>query len=148
MSSHSQRALRPGVSAAPLRLHIECSFAAVRRSAAQIRAYLSAHGVSEKDLWACELAFVEGCNNAVEHTPASKAAEKLLVELSCDSSHVELRINDHTQGFEFPRESRLPSPDEEKGRGIYLMRTLMDEVDYIRDPASNCLVLKKARTGI
>jgi anti-sigma regulatory factor (Ser/Thr protein kinase) len=133
---------------ASLRLHVDCSFAAVRRSAAQVRAYLSAHDVSEKDAWACELAFVEGCNNAVQHTPASRTGEKLLVELSCDSSRVELRINDHTLGFDFPAESRLPSPDEEKGRGIYLMRRLMDEVDYIRDPSSNCLVLKKARTGI
>ena len=113
-----------------------------------MRAYLSAHGVAENDVWACELAFVEGCNNAVQNTPASKAGEKLLVELSCDSSHVEFRINDHTRGFDFPAESRLPSPEEEKGRGIYLMRTLMDEVDYICDRSSNCLVLKKARTGI
>ena len=145
--SSRDRNVRAGVNRAPLRLHVECNFAAVRRCAGQVRAFLAGHGVSEKDIWACELAFVEGCNNAVEHTPESKAGEKLLVELSCESTHVELRINDHTQGFDFPAESRLPSPDEEKGRGIYLMRTLMDEVDYIRDRSSNCLVLKKERQG-
>jgi anti-sigma regulatory factor (Ser/Thr protein kinase) len=146
MSGHLDRS-RPGI-AAPLRVHVECSFAAVRRCAAQVRSYLAAHGVAEKDLWACELAFVEGCNNAVQHTPASKAGEKLFVELSCESTHVEVRINDHTQGFDFPKEPRLPTPDAENGRGIYLMRSLMDEVAYIRDSSSNCLVLKKARTGI
>jgi anti-sigma regulatory factor (Ser/Thr protein kinase) len=148
MSAHFDRNARPGVKTAPLRFHMECSFAAVRHCAARVRGYLAGHGVAEKDLWACELAFVEGCNNAVQHTPASKAGEKLIVELSCESTHVELRINDHTQGFDLPAESRLPAPEEERGRGIYLMRTLMDEVSYIRDPSANCLVLKKARTGI
>jgi anti-sigma regulatory factor (Ser/Thr protein kinase) len=148
MSNPFHRDARPALKSPRLRLHVECSFAAVRHCAGQVRNYLAAHGVAERDLWACELAFVEGCNNAVQHTPANRAGEKLFVELSCDSTHVELRINDHTRGFEFPAEPRLPSPEEEQGRGIYLMRTLMDEVDYIRDPASNCLVLRKARTGI
>ena len=148
MSSKFDRIFRGGTNSSPLRLQVECSFAAVRLSATTVREYLAARGVAERDLWACELAFVEGCNNAIQHTPANRAAEKLLIELSCESSHVELRIKDHTHGFEFPTESRLPEPQEERGRGIYLMRTLMDEVDYIRDPSSNCLVLRKARTGI
>jgi serine/threonine-protein kinase RsbW len=148
MSARLHRRSRSSVKNAALRFHLDCSFAAVRRCAMQVREYLAAHGVAEKDLWACELAFVEGCNNAVQYTPPNRAGEKLIVELSCASTHVELRINDHTQGFEFPAESRLPAPEQEKGRGIYLMRTLMDQVDYIRDPSSNCLVLKKARTGI
>lgn len=148
MSSQFDRDFRGGTNSSPLRLQVECNFAAVRNSATAVREYLAAHGVAERDLWACELAFVEGCNNAVQHTPPHRAAEKILVELSCDSTRLELRIKDHTHGFEFPAESRLPAPDEERGRGIYLMRSLMDEVDYIHDPSSNCLVLRKARTGI
>jgi len=148
MSSKFDRDFRGGTNSSPLRLQVECNFVAVRLSATTVREYLAARGVAQRDLWACELAFVEGCNNAVQHTPASRAGEKLSVELSCDSTHVELRINDHTHGFEFPTESRLPAAEEERGRGIYLMRTLMDEVDYICDPSSNCLVLRKARTGI
>jgi len=148
MSSQFDRNFRSGGSNSPLRLEVECNFAAVRLSATEVREHLAARGVAERDLWACELAFVEGCNNAVQHTPANYAGKKLVVELSCGSTHVELRINDHTHGFEFPTESRLPAPEEERGRGIYLMRTLMDEVDYIREPSSNCLVLRKARAGI
>jgi anti-sigma regulatory factor (Ser/Thr protein kinase) len=148
MSSQFDRHFRGGASNSPLHLEVECNFAAVRLSATTVREYLAARGVAERDLWACELAFVEGCNNAVQNTPANYAGKKLVVKLSCGSTHVELRINDHTHGFELPTESRLPGPEEERGRGIFLMRTLMDEVDYIREPSSNCLVLRKARTGI
>ena len=148
MSAHSHRQLPSGAKAEPLRLKMECSLEAVRRSAAQVRAYLAAHRLAEPDLWACELAFVEGCNNAVQNTPSTRAGDMLLIELSCEPTHVELRINDHTRGFDFPAHSPLPAPEAESGRGIYLMRTLMDEVAYIRDSSANCLVLRKARTGI
>ena len=118
MSSKFDRDFRGGTNSSPLRLQVECNFVAVRLSATTVREYLAARGVAQRDLWACELAFVEGCNNAIQHTPANRAAEKLLIELSCESSHVELRIKDHTHGFEFPSESRLPEPQEERGRGI------------------------------
>jgi serine/threonine-protein kinase RsbW len=147
MSAHLDRSARGELNNGLFRLQLECSFAAVRNGARELRAYLLALGVVEKDLWACELAFVEGCNNIVQHAQ-TQSSEKLVVELSCDSTHVELRINDRTHGFDFPRETRLPSAEEESGRGIYLIRALMDEVNYIREPARNCLVLRKARTGI
>jgi serine/threonine-protein kinase RsbW len=113
-----------------------------------VRAFLLGHGLSEQDIWACELAFVEGCNNAIQHTPTANAHQQLLVELAWHRTHVELRINDHSNGCEFPEEPRLPAPEEEGGRGVFLMRTLMDQVDYIRNSSSNCLVLKKSVTGI
>ena len=148
MSASAERnssSLRGGL---PLRLQIECNFAAVRRCAAQVRAFLVASGLNERDVWACELAFVEGCNNAVQHTPASRIGKKLLVEMACSGGHVELRINDFTAGFECPEAASLPPAEAESGRGIYLMRTLMDHVDYVRESASNCLILRKSVTGI
>ena len=145
MSDPNTRGLsvRPG-----LILHLECTFAAVRRGAAQVRTHLQGCGLPEKDIWACELAFVEGCNNAVQHTPDASVSKKILVELALHSGQVELRINDHTPGCDFPDETLLPPAECESGRGIFLMRSLMDQVDYIRNSSSNCLVLKKALTGI
>ena len=131
-----------------LHLHLDCTFAAVRQGASEIRAFLHNRGLPEKDIWACELAFVEGCNNAVEHTPDAHTASKIIVELSLDAGHIELRIKDHTQGCEFPADISLPPADSERGRGIFLMRSLMDDVVYLRSSSSNCLVLKKAVTGI
>ena len=131
-----------------LRLHLDCTFAAVRSGAVQIRQYLATHGIAEKVIWACELAFVEGCNNAVQHTPAIHSSKKILIELSLLLGEVELRINDHSLGCDFPERATLPPADCESGRGLFLMRSLMDNVTYVRTDSSNCLVLKKALTGI
>ena len=131
-----------------LHLHLDCTFAAVRQGASEIRAFLHHRGLLEKDIWACELAFVEGCNNAVEHTPAAHSASKIMVELALAPGHIELRINDHSEGCDIPPDPSLPPADAERGRGIFLMRSLMDDVAYVRNNSSNCLVLKKALTGI
>jgi serine/threonine-protein kinase RsbW len=133
---------------AELRLCLECSFSAVRRGATQIRNYLSTWGLPDKEIWACELAFVEGCNNAVQYTPKIHASRKILVELSLRDGLVEFRINDYSSGCEFPAHSNLPPDESESGRGIFLMRSLMDHVSYIRTNSRNCLVLKKSLTGI
>jgi serine/threonine-protein kinase RsbW len=131
-----------------LRLHLDCNFGAVRRGATQIRNYLTSQGVAENEIWACELAFVEGCNNAVQHTPRIHSDKKILVELALRSGEFELRINDFSTGCDLPAEPTLPDDESESGRGIFLMRTLMDDVTYIRRDSSNCLILKKALTGI
>ena len=131
-----------------LHLQLDCTFAAVRQGASEIRAFLHDRGLLEKDIWACELAFVEGCNNAVEHTPDTHTASKIMVELSLAPGHIELRIKDHSQGCDFPPDSSLPPAYAERGRGIFLIRSLMDDVVYLRSSSSNCLVLKKAITGI
>lgn len=131
-----------------LHLHLDCDLAAVRRGAIQVRTFLESRGLAEKDIWACELAFVEACNNAVQNTPDAKASQKILVELLVETGSIELRINDHSPGCDFPSHVELPPAESESGRGIFLMRTLMDQVSYIRSESSNCLVLKKAVTGI
>jgi anti-sigma regulatory factor (Ser/Thr protein kinase) len=131
-----------------LHLQLDCTFAAVRQGASEIRDFLHNRGLLEKDIWACELAFVEGCNNAVEHTPDTHTNSKITVDLFLAPGHIELRIKDHSQGCDFPPEPSLPPADAERGRGIFLIRSLMDDVVYLRSSSSNCLVLKKAVTGI
>lgn len=139
---------RGRTSSPALHLRLDCTFAAVRQGATQIREYLHSRSLPEKDIWACELAFVEGCNNAVQHTPDALISKKIIIELTLHSTYIELRINDHSHGCEFPDDPSLPPADAESGRGIFLIRTLMDDVAYICSKSSNCLVLKRARTGI
>jgi anti-sigma regulatory factor (Ser/Thr protein kinase) len=144
----ANREQRPRSLGPALHLHLDCNLEAVRRGAIQIRTFLENRGLREEDIWACELAFVEGCNNAVQYTPSLKAAQKITVELLIDDGSLEFRINDHSAGCEFPAQVELPPSESESGRGIFLMQNLMDEVTYVRRESSNCLVLKKAVTGI
>ena len=53
---------------------------------------------------------------------------------------------DHTRGFDWPEQIELPAEDEEHGRGLFIIKSMMDEVLYLRGNPENRLVMKKRRT--
>lgn len=119
----------------------------VRAAALQVSDFLREQALTADEVQACELALVEACNNAVQYAKAPKPGEKILVEVLCDPAIVQLSVRDHTDGFEWPEEATLPEPQQECGRGLFLIRTLMDDARYFRSSGANCLVLQKLRTG-
>jgi hypothetical protein len=61
---------------------------------------------------------------------------------------VELRVTDHTDGFEWPTGELLPpGPEAEHGRGVFIIRSVMDGAFYTRGPEENTLTMWKARLG-
>jgi len=128
-----------------LRLSLGCNLTLVRSAAEAARAFLAEHGCAGQDLVDYELALVEACNNAIRHSAASGRHKPVLVEVLCDAREVELRVTDHTPGFEWPEKVSLPDSESESGRGLYLIQTLMDYSNYFRSPAENILVMRKKR---
>ena len=137
-----------GRSPRALRMSLKCDYSAVRRGADQLRTFLTGYGLPEKDIWGCELAFVEGCNNAIQHNSRRSPGDSIQVEILCGPDEIELRISDRTPGFDWPAQVDLPPQEEESGRGLFIMNAVMDHVHYVRNGTSNCLVLKKTLTGI
>lgn len=90
------------------------------------------------------LILIEGATNAVVHGHAADG-RPLEVELGIGDAGVELRVLDNGNGFDLP-EGEVPVPDAlaESGRGIFLMKTLADEVLYLRGAEENVLVLRKS----
>jgi anti-sigma regulatory factor (Ser/Thr protein kinase) len=131
-----------------MELRLSWNYSEVRRAAARIRAFLGSQRIPEMDIWACELAFVEACNNTVRHTPAAEQRGEIHVEVACGGGSVEVRIDDHTSGFPLPRNPVLPVSEQESGRGLYLMMSLMDGVGYVPRGAGNCLVLQRKLAGL
>ena len=95
------------------------------------------------------LAASEACANAVEHgAPASDYR----VDAETDRHRCEVRIS-HTGRMPDPevlaarfasdRPPPLPGPDAESGRGILLMRRLMDEVSFEGEPQITVLLRKR-----
>ena len=105
--------------------------------------FLAEAGLSQEGAQACELALVEACNNAVQYASGEARQRPVLLDVLCENGWVELRVTDHTKGFALPSEIELPDPESESGRGLFLIRTLMDEVDYLRGSSSNCMTLRK-----
>ena len=51
-----------------------------------------------------------------------------VAEVVCRPSSVEIAVTDHTPGFDLATASPLISPDQESGRGLFIIKSLMDEV--------------------
>jgi serine phosphatase RsbU (regulator of sigma subunit)/anti-sigma regulatory factor (Ser/Thr protein kinase) len=132
---------------ATLRLTQACNLSEVRTTAGAVKKFLADQGCEEAELSACELALVEACNNAVRYVPPENAAQPIIVDCICDLTRIEMRVHDHTRGFDWPTQAELPDAESESGRGIYLMRALMDETNYFRARGENILILRKNRSG-
>jgi serine phosphatase RsbU (regulator of sigma subunit)/anti-sigma regulatory factor (Ser/Thr protein kinase) len=130
-----------------LRVSLGCDLNAVRPATGVIRTFLQEQGASTEEIHASELALAEACNNAIKYVPHPRAENGILVEVNCSPEHLEFRINDHTEGFDLPEEVQLPDFSAETGRGLYLIRSLMDRVHYFRGRGENCLVMSRRRNA-
>ncbi len=128
-----------------LRVEATCEFSAVRAAVLQLRAWLAEKHFPEAELGAWELALVEAANNAVKYAEAAARRHPVVIEISCGERDVEARITDHTAGFDWPNQVGLPAAEAEKGRGLYLIKSLTDYAAYFRQPGENMLVLRRAR---
>jgi serine/threonine-protein kinase RsbW len=93
-------------------------------------------GFSGDDISKIELACDEACTNVIKHAYSETSGNKALdVMIMIDFDKFTIVVTDHGKGFD-PKSVSLPDMQEYLaelkvgGLGIYLMRTLMDEVNY------------------
>jgi len=126
-----------------LRLELNGDLSQIGPAAVQVQEFLRSHGCAERLRSDCELIMVEACNNAIKHTDAHTKWKPVAVEVRIEPGQIEMRIIDHGPGFEWPQIVELPEPEEESGRGVFLIRALTDDAAYVREADKNVLVLRK-----
>jgi len=126
---------------------LPCDLARVRPIVVAARDFLANQGFEGDDLLACELALVEACNNAIRYAPAPRRHLPIEIQLFCEASQLEMHVVDHTNGFDWPARVELPSPEQENGRGLFIIQSTMDQALYLRGTGENQLVLRKALKG-
>src|SRR5438876_667795 len=131
---------------AALRLSFACDLIEVRPATQAVRRFLAEQGLLEEELTACELALAEACNNAINYAREGARTEPIEIEVICGAAKVELRVNDHTAGFNWPERARLPDTESERGRGLYLIQSLTDSAEYFRGCGENSLRMRRWRT--
>ena len=99
-------------------------------------------GFNTDDVGKIELACDEACTNVIKHAYAlnkNKGKKSLDILIKIDLDKFTLVVTDHGKGFD-PGLIKTPNMQEYLaqlkvgGLGIYLMKTLMDEVDYQVQP--------------
>ena len=128
-----------------LRLSLACDLAEVLPAIRAVRGFLAEQGLGEKELAACELALAEACNNAINYASDAARTKPVEVEAICNTAGIELLVNDHTPGFDWPKRVELPDVESERGRGLFLIQSLMDSSEYFRGCQENLLRLRKNR---
>src|SRR5687768_15362431 len=127
------------------RYALPCDLAEVPSARRALRQFLSEQGLHEEELAACELALAEACNNAIQHVRDGGSMRPIEITVLCTNSKVEISVNDHTPGFEWPEQIELPSTDAERGRGLFFIQSFMDSAQYYRGTQDNSLVMSKMR---
>jgi len=128
-----------------LRLEMACDLSAVRAATLTVRDWLAKKGLPELDLGGWELVLAEAANNAVKYVEGDASQQPVAIEVIWGEREIEARVTDHTAGFDWPAEVDLPDVDAENGRGLFLIKSLTDEVFYLRHTGQNVLVLRRAR---
>ena len=90
------------------------------------------------------LVLTEAMANAIEHSSPADTDQTVRVCIYIEQEDLCIRVYDHGEGFDLDLVP-CPDPDElcERGRGIFLIRNLMDSVSYRKIEAGNVLEMHK-----
>ena len=99
----------------------------------------------EQQLYNLQLAVTEAATNIIKYAYKDKPLGKIRIELFADNEHVDIKLFDNGVPFD---PSSVPQPVmegfQESGRGVYMIKGLMDKVSYLRDTHNvNCLHMVK-----
>lgn len=92
------------------------------------------------------IVLTESIVNAIKHANATDPAKEVHVRINVSDRELLIRVYDSGCGFDL---NTIPNPCfesdglDEKGRGIFIIRSLMDSVEYRRTKGGNVLEMKK-----
>lgn len=106
----------------------------IRRLSAQI---LRAFGVAADSIHDVELAISEACANVIQHAVDSEGYE-VSIELAADRCAI--TVLDRGEGFNAEGVRDQDDVDAESGRGLQLMRALVDNLNFVSEPKIGAVV--------
>jgi len=128
------------------RLDFPATLEDARDAVRSVVQWLADHQIREDECQQWELVLAEAANNAVIYTTPDQAQLTAHIEAALSEHDIEVRITDHTSGFDWPEKVELPEDDEsEHGRGIFIITSLTDQVSYLRGQGHNVLCLRSQR---
>lgn len=95
-------------------------------------------GVADDCVEEIRLAVSEACSNVTEHATSDDEYE---VRVEVDEERAEISVKNSGDGFDAEALSGLmPDPDSARGRGVAIMRAVVDHVEFKSEPASGTIV--------
>jgi serine/threonine-protein kinase RsbW len=94
-------------------------------------------GVTPDCVHDIELAISEACTNVIRH---AQPGEEYEISLEVVDERAVMRVIDTGQGFDWELSDKSSEPEAESGRGIELMRALVDHVRFEAKPEAGTIV--------
>ncbi len=105
-------------------------------------------GFSYADRAAIRLAVGEACNNAVLHGAGREMMHQVCVTCRCGvDGAIEFDIANPGALAPVPLDTVMPGPEAEHGRGIPLIKSLMDSVEVFGSASGTTVRLRKCPAG-
>ena len=115
----------------------------VAAAAAAVAEFVGRSGVSDDAAFGIDMAVREAVTNAVLHGNNEDENKTVAVTIKSSPDAVEISVHDQGPGFN-PEEVPDPTADENilkaSGRGIFFMRSFMDEVNWLIRPEGGTTV--------
>ena len=102
-----------------------------------VGATLQEFGVTAPCRGDVELAVTEACANVLDH---SKVDDEYEVKVAVDQERCQIRVIDTGHGFDFASLGTGNDPDSERGRGVTLMKALVDNIRFESQPEAGTVV--------
>ena len=119
-----------------------------------VNRFCSYAAFSETDAFNIELCVIEAVTNCIKHAYGENTGEEVIVTFTLSDSEAVFEICDKGKPMDPERlkKADLAKPNcgtldvetpAECGRGLGIMKEIMDHVDYRSENGTNCLILKK-----
>lgn len=113
---------------------------------AKVRDFVAAHaesiGLSQKDISEIRLAVDEAYTNIIKHAYKNSPTEKVSIEIGSDAKKLWISLMDEGKSFDpntYSEPDLMQRIKEKKrgGMGVYLIKKVMDQVQYNRTGKTN-----------
>ncbi len=129
-------------------LVLKNNLAELERLAAEVTAWCNRQALSEEVDYQLNLVLDEVVSNVIRHGYRDKLPHEIRVDLDFQDGELTIHVED--DGVHFSP-LQVPPPDITKpinerpvgGLGIYMVRQIMDSLDYRRGNGRNSLIMKK-----
>lgn len=105
-------------------------------------------GFSQDEKDSLAIAVTEAVNNAIHHGNKNDPNKKVFVKLEAQENKLVVHVKDQGEGFNPDKVSDPLKPEnllKESGRGIFILRTLMDDVKFSFSKQGTEIILIKVK---
>jgi serine/threonine-protein kinase RsbW len=131
-----------------LTLRIDSRLEHVALVGVAVRAICAAIPLADEEAASVELCVVEAVNNAVEHAYGEQAGYPIEIELALAADVLRIEVRDRGRSMDWATacanaDAYAADALSDGGRGIFIIRSLMDRVSYRAGRGWNALAMRK-----